>query len=100
MLGVTVRLTSPSRSSPRKLSVSIRCEIGDDQHRPLIADPRQHLVDALAGGAFGIVDHRRFPGRDRVTKLCLGIEKVPSCDSLGTGYLECLSNKSIPRIQR
>src|ERR1700756_5311673 len=94
MVGNTVRVTSPSRSSPRKVSVSIRCE------KPLIirfsslkrfgpslsfmmtntlhlsptierieATPRQSLSRCGCGG-------RRIAGDGTVTFLCSGFTDV------------------------
>ena len=65
---MTVRVTRPSRSSPRRLSVSMRCEMPSisrfssekrrgplrqdhhDQHAPLVADAVEHRGDILAAG--------------------------------------------------
>src|SRR5215203_5262997 len=90
MVGNTVRVTKPSRSSPRKVSVSIRCEMLPSARRislkrfgPLPSSPTTRMVHLS-------------PTRDRSSGTCrlLGINFVPSCLRRGVIYLASVSSRN------
>src|ERR1044072_994742 len=112
MVGVTVRLTSPSRSRLRRVSVSMRCDtLGISRRSSLnrfgpspsvwttstvhlspIRDNRVLMVrqTGFVGSFIG-----RSPSCSRSTNLFVHHKKVRSCGRFVHGYLGCLGNKSI-----
>src|SRR5215217_5466540 len=116
MLGVTVRLTRPSRSRLRSVSVSMRCDTLGISRRSslnlLEPSPRVdttrtvHLSpmresNVLIVRQTGLVGSfiGRFLRCSRATNLFANHNKVRSCGPFLGGYLGCLSNKSILRRQ-
>src|SRR5690349_915610 len=110
MVGVTVRLTRPSRSRLRKVSVNIRCDtLGISRLNslnrlgpsPSVCTTRTvHLSPILANSVL-MVRHTgllgsfmpRSPHCSCLTNLFAHHKKVRSCGGPTGGYLVCLGNK-------
>src|SRR5215212_529719 len=118
MLGVTVRLTIPSRSRLRSVSVSMRCETLGISRRsslkrrgpsPSVATTSTVHLSPIRDSKVLIVRHTGLLGSfiivlrphqcSRATNLFVGHKLVRSCGGVSCGYLGCLGNKSIPRRQ-
>src|SRR4029453_237512 len=121
MVGVTVRLTRPSRSKLRSVSVSIRCDtLGISRLSSLnrlLPSPRVEttstvhlspmraskvlivLQTGFAGSFIGTLPVPALHRCSRRTNLFVQNKKVRSCEQFLGGYLACLGNKSIPRRQ-
>src|SRR5947209_5328631 len=116
MLGVTVRLTSPSRSRLRRVSVSMRCDtLGISRRNSLKRfEPSPSVCTTSTVHLSPIRDNKvlivrqtglvgsfivRFLPCDRATKLFVGHKNMRSCEPFAGGYLGCLGNKSILRRQ-
>src|SRR5215208_7716952 len=116
MDGVTVRLTSPSRSRLRSVSVSIRCETLGISRRsslkrrgpsPSVDTTRTVHLSPIRDSKVLIVRHTGLLGSLIVrlqaqpcscaTNLFVAHKKVRSCGRFTGGYLGCLGNKSILR---
>src|SRR5687767_4389012 len=119
MVGVTVRLTSPSRSRLRKVSVSMRCETLGISRRsslkrrgpsPSVATTSTVHLSPIRDSKVLIVRHTGLLGSfimllreqacSSTTNLFVRHKKVRSCGELDGSYLECLGNKSILRRQK
>src|SRR6478752_7650034 len=114
MLGVTVRLTRPSRSRLRKVRVSMRCDtLGISRRNSLkrrgppdsvwttstvhlspIRDSKVLIVrhTGLLGSFISRLQSQRC---SHTTNLFVAHKKVRSCGRFAGGYLGCLGNKSI-----
>src|SRR5947209_1323922 len=116
MLGVTVRLTSPSRSRLRSVSVSMRCDtLGISRLSSLkrrgpsprvVTTSTVHLSPmresrVLMVRQTGLLGSLMFqvPSLFPRTNLFVHHKKVRSCERFAGGYLGCLGNKSILRRQ-
>src|SRR3990170_968757 len=118
MLGVTVRLTRPSRSRLRSVSVSIRCDtLGISRlsslnlldPSPSVTTTRTVHLSPIRASKVLIVRHTGLVGSfivclrshpcSHATNLFVRHRKVRSCGGFACGYLGCLGNKSIPRRQ-
>src|SRR5947209_19620106 len=116
MLGVTLRLTRPSRARLREVSVGMRCEtLGISRRRSLkrrgpspsvVTTSTVHL-SPMRDNKVLIVRQTGLAGSFMVwaplcscpTNLFLAHKKVRSCGGFARGYLGCLGNKYIPRRQ-
>src|SRR4051812_2957357 len=118
MVGVTVRLTSPSRSRLRRVRVSMRCDtLGISRRNSLnrlepspsvwttstvhlspIRESKVLIVrhTGLLGSFIGYLQSQRC---SHTTNLFVHHKKVRSCERFAGGYLGCLGNKSILRRQ-
>src|SRR3954453_10697251 len=118
MVGVTVRLTIPSRSRLRSVRVSMRCDTLGISRRSSLKrlDPSPSVVTTrtvhlspmreskvlivrqtgLAGSFILCPQAQAF---SCATNLFVRHKKVRSCGRFVGGYLGCLGNKSIPRRQ-
>src|SRR5215203_3993658 len=109
MLGVTVRLTSPSRSRLRNVSVSIRWDTLGISRRssltllepsPSVETTRTVHLSPMRDSRVLIVRQTGFVGSfigrflhcSRATNLFANHQKVRSCGPFLGGYLGCLSN--------
>src|SRR5258708_9641245 len=118
MVGVTVRLTRPSRSRLRRVRVSIRCDTLGISRRsslkrfepsPSVPTTSTVHLSPIRDSKVLIVRHTGLLGsfivslREQacscVTNLFVHHKKARSCGGSGGGYLGCLSNKSILRSQ-
>src|SRR6185503_8938588 len=118
MVGVTVRLTRPSRSRLRKVSVSMRCDtLGISRLSSLKRfDPSASVwttstvhLSPIRDSKVLMVRHTGLLGSFIVrlqsqpcshsTDLFIRHKKVSSCGRFAGGYLQFLSNKAIPRGQ-
>src|SRR5580704_9014623 len=95
MVGKTVRVTSPSRSSPRSVNVSIRCEMLPSARRtslkrfgPSPSTPTTKIVHLSPTRARISLTARQSSGTCRL----LGINDVPSCRFCLVIYLASVSN--------
>src|SRR3982750_1248024 len=118
MVGVTARLTSPSRSRLRRVSVSMRCDtLGISRRSSLkrrgpsasVATTSTVHLSPIRDSKVLIVRHTGLLGSfifrlqsqrcSHTTNLFVHHKKVRSCERFDGGYLGCLGNKSIPRRQ-
>src|SRR5712671_1367895 len=97
MVGNTVRVTSPSRSRPRKVSVSIRCEMLPRARRislkrfgPLPSSPTTRIVHLSPTRDSTSLTARQSSGTWRL----LGNIDVPSCLRRGVIYLASVSSRN------
>src|SRR5688572_2976272 len=119
MLGVTVRLTIPSRSRLRNVSVSMRCDTLGISRRsslkrfdpsPSVCTTRTVHLSPMRDSNVLIVRHTGLVGSfilflrshpcSLLTNLFVGHKKVRSCRVFVCSYLKCLGNKSILRNEK
>src|SRR5260370_25672766 len=101
MVGNTVRVTRPSRSRPRSVSVNIRCEMLPSARRislkrfgPSPSTPTTSTVHLSPTRANISLTARQSSGTCRL----LGINGVPSCDLGPVIYLASVSNLNRGRL--
>src|SRR5260370_10421138 len=101
MVGNTVRVTRPSRSRPRSVSVSIRCEMLPSARRislkrfgPSPRTPTTSTVHLSPTRASISPRARQSSGTCRL----LGISAVPSCGLCSVIYLASVSNLNRGRL--
>src|SRR6185503_9519271 len=116
MDGVTVRLTSPSRSRLRRVSVNMRCDTLGISRRSSLKrfDPLPRVCTTSTVHLSPMRDSKvlmvlqtgllgsfmwRFPACNCLTNLFVRHKKVRSCGRFDGGYLACLSYKTILRRQ-
>src|SRR2546430_5334821 len=97
MVGKTVRVTSPSRSSARSVKVSIRCEMLPSARRsslkrlgPSPSTPTTSTVHLSPTRASTSLTARQSSATSRL----LGINAVPSCRRGLVIYLALVSNRN------
>src|SRR3954464_13053276 len=90
LVGMILRVTSPSRSSPRKVSVSIRCEMPPISRRSSLKRlvPVPSFVTTRTDHLSPTRDSTSLTARQSAGKsVCLGFNFVPSCGLSAVTYL-------------